>query len=117
MNEIVLTETEELVKTRRKGQNDTPMVTLSASMLYFNKAFADLFPGERVKISRSGPYIVFRPATGTSDSYAVCRKQGENGRGAAVGTPCLMQHINPSLQKNSYPVMPVKGGGWCIKIF
>lgn len=116
MTEIIITEKEEIVRASSQRIRPEPAVTLSDSAIYFNCEFADIFPGDRVKISRSGPYIIFRPAVGTSDSYAITRRKDVK-RGALIGTPALMQLLNPSGQKATYDVLPVKGGGWCIKIF
>lgn len=114
MSEVILTEAEENLKPKRKVKETDPEVTMWRAALYFNKAFSEMFPGERVKISKSGPYIVFRQASGATGSYAVARKK--KGGGATVGTPLLMQMINPDGGKHTYPVLPVKGGGWCIKV-
>lgn len=117
MNEVVLTDAEEIVEVRGVDVLDYPAVTLSKHHVYFNRLFAEQFSARRVRISKSGPYVVFRPGTGTTNTYAVTYLKGEKGRGARTGTPLLMQVINPSKVTKSYPVVPAKGGGWCIKIF
>lgn len=112
MNEIVLTETEEVVE-RAHNPKDAPSVTMTRDYVYFNVAFCELINSKRVTISRSGPYIIFREAASTENSYAITYKN----HAAQVGSYRLAQILNPGRQKRTYPVHPVKGGGWCIKVF
>ena len=116
MNEVELRGEEKPIRAARKKSGRGPLVTMTKHSLYFNRDFTEIFPGNRVKISRSGPYIVFRPASGTTDSYALKRRKKYGSSGSIVESSCLMQLINPDGDKHTYPVMPVKGGGWCIKV-
>lgn len=115
MNEVILTEAEEIV-VRGNAYQEIPSITISKDHIYFNAAFCKLFRGTRVTISKSGPYIVFREASGTTNSYTVVRRLDDDAAGARIGSRYLMHILNPGRQKKKYPVHPVKGGGWCIKV-
>lgn len=111
--EIALTEPEVPVLPKRVIRE--PFVTVSQRGLYFSKAFCEVFSPRRVSITKSGPYIVFREVHSDSrGSYAL--SPSKNG-GAATNTESLMRVINPEGRaKRSKPV-PVKGGGWAIKMY
>ena len=111
MNEVVLTEVEEVIG-RAINTEGGPTITMTRDYIYFNVTLCKLFPCKFVTISRSGPYIIFRESTSKVNSFAVSYRNSA----AQVGSTRIAQLLNPDRQKHTYPAHPVKGGGWCIKV-
>lgn len=113
---------EELIENLGFGRTgaDYPAASGGHNHIYFNEKCNALFKSSRIRVSKGGPYIIFRE-TEDDSGYKITRYHTK-AEGTydyfSIGCSKIFSRygVNPEQIKRA-PLLAVKGGGYAIKLY
>lgn len=110
--ELDLSELEEISILNRNYGDDFPVVSISEKSFYFNKKAASLLDAAYIRLSKAGPYFIFRPALSSGVAYKPYPYR-TGGMYLSAGKAVSLCGARP---RGAYRLQAVKGGGYAINI-